>query len=104
MHAADKGSTLLVPLLLEAGADPNLRLADGATALFIAAVHGHSEIIAALLKVGADPSIRGPRDKTALDVALAQGNKEILDLPELAPLLDERKRRQRRELGTAVRN
>ena len=82
---------------MKAGADPNLRLSDGATALFVAAVHGHSEIIAALVKAGADPSISGPRGKTALDLALAQGNKEILELPEMAALLDERKRKEHRE-------
>ena len=38
MYAADKGYTLLVPPLLKAGAKPNLRAADGATALFIAAL------------------------------------------------------------------
>ena len=36
MHAADKGRSLLVPMLLKAGADRNIRASDGATALFMA--------------------------------------------------------------------
>ena len=46
MHAANKGYTLLVPLLLEAKAEVDIRAPDGATALFIAAVHGHAEVFA----------------------------------------------------------
>ena len=72
MHAADKGQALLIPLLLKAGADPNSRLADGATVLFIAAVHGHEEIVTELLNGGADPSIKGPQGKTAATVARAK--------------------------------
>ena len=43
MHAANKGYTLLVEPLLAVKADPDVQAADGATALFMAAVHGHSE-------------------------------------------------------------
>lgn len=64
-----EGYILLVEPLLAAGADPDIHLADGATALFMAAVRGHTEVIAALMKAGADPSIKGPRGKTATDVA-----------------------------------
>ena len=40
MHAVNKGYLLLVEPLLAAKADPNVRAPDGATALFMAAVHG----------------------------------------------------------------
>ena len=77
MHTADKGYALIVPALLGAGADPNLRLADGATALFIAAVHGHTEIIGFLMEAGAKVSIKGPKGKTAADGARARyGNRQ----------------------------
>ena len=69
MYAANKGYTLLVPPLLKAGAKPNLRAADGATALFIAVLRRHSEIIAMLMKAGADPKIKGPKGKRIVDVA-----------------------------------
>ena len=72
MHVVNKGFTLMVPPLLEAEADLDMRAPDGATALFMAAVHGHSEIIAQLMEAGADISIRGPKGKTASDVAQAR--------------------------------
>ena len=46
-----------------------LRGFRGATALFVAALHGHSEIVAALMKAGADTRVKGPGGKTAADVA-----------------------------------
>ena len=66
---ADKGYVLMVAPLLKAGADVNLRVPDGATALFGAALHGHSEIVAALMKAGADTRVKGPGGKTAAEVA-----------------------------------
>lgn len=86
MHAANKGYTLLVVLLLGAGVDTNLRAADGATALFVAALHGHAEIVAALLRAGADASVQGPKGRTPLELAQAQGHSKILALPEVAAL------------------
>ena len=93
MHAANKGYKLLVPPLLKAGAKPDIQAADGATALFIAALHGHLEIVAALMKAGADPLIKGPKGRTAVDVG--QENSSVLALltfrdcptcPEMAPV------------------
>ena len=72
MHAANKGYTLLVPPLLEAKADPDVRAPDGATALFMAALHKHSEIIALLMRAGANDSIKGPNRQTAGDIARVQ--------------------------------
>ena len=69
MHAVNKGYLLLVEPLLEAKADPNVRAPDGATALFMAAVHGHTDIIVMLMKAGASVSVRGPKGKTAVEVA-----------------------------------
>ena len=62
----------MVGPLLKAKADPDVQVADGATALFMASVHGHSEIIELLVKAGADIAIRGPKGKTAVGVALAR--------------------------------
>ena len=68
----DKGYVLLVEPLLRAKADPDVRAPDGATALFMAAAHGHSEIIEPLMKAGADPTIKGPKGKTATELAQAR--------------------------------
>ncbi|MCY4384584.1 MAG: ankyrin repeat domain-containing protein [Nitrospinae bacterium] len=86
MYAADKGYTLLVPPLLKAGAKPNLRAADGATALFIAALHGHSEIFAQLIRKGADVSIPGPKGKLPLEVVRDLKHMSIIALPEVVGL------------------
>ena len=72
MYVVDKGYVLLVEPLLQAKADPGVRAPDGATALFMAAAHGHSEIIEPLMKAGADPTIKGPKGKTATEVAQAR--------------------------------
>ena len=69
MHAVNKGYPLLVEPLLAAGADPDVRAPDGATALFMAAAHGHTEVVTLLMEADADASIRGPKGKTAADVA-----------------------------------
>lgn len=98
MHAANKGYTLMVPLLLEANAEVDIRAPDGATALFMAAVHGHAEIFAELMQAGADASIPGPQGRTPLDVARLKEGSRILALPEVVALLDaERVRRAREE-------
>ena len=54
---------------MKANADPDIQAADGATALFMATVHGHSEIIELLVKTGTDIWIKGPKGKTVVDVA-----------------------------------
>jgi ankyrin repeat protein len=72
MHAANRGQVLVVPRLLEAGADPNIRAPDGATALFIAALHGHAEIVDALTAAGGDPTIAGPKGRTAEQLVAAR--------------------------------
>ena len=77
MHAANKGYVLLVEMLLRSGASPDVRAADGATALFIATMNAHPEAIALLMRAGASVSIRGPRGLTAVDVArLVYGEKK----------------------------
>ena len=72
MHAVNKGYTLLVPPLVDAQANLNIRAPDGATALFMAAVQGHTEIIELLMKAGAEVSVKGPKGKTAADAARAR--------------------------------
>ncbi len=60
----------LVKVLLDAGADPNIRNEVGRTALHNAAQKGHSNIIRQLLKAGADVNAIYDDNKTALSRAL----------------------------------
>jgi hypothetical protein len=59
--AAGRGSTAMIGLLLEHGADPNRpeRIHNvGATALHGAACHGQLDALQTLLEAGADPTVR----------------------------------------------
>ena len=78
MYAVNKGYVLMVPPLLKAGADANLRAPDGATALFIAALHGNSQIVDQLLKAGANASIKGPKGRTAVDIATSNKDPDLV--------------------------
>lgn len=72
-QAAKRGNTRIVRLLLERGADANLTLADGSTALHAAcgAVQlfcGQAEAVRDLLEAGCDPRIRDSLNRRAADV------------------------------------
>merc|ERR1719166_293066 len=71
MLAVSHGRLDMVELLLEAGADVNIRDEDGSTALMCAAEHGHMEIVKLLMR---HPDINiAPADNdglTALSVAM----------------------------------
>ncbi|MBM3727445.1 MAG: hypothetical protein FJW40_18735 [Acidobacteria bacterium] len=68
-----------VKLLLERGADVNLRGNKGHTALMTAAaaVRRSPDMVRALLKAGADPNIVDAQGQTALDWARKQGETEL---------------------------
>ena len=67
--AALMGHTKIVILLLERGADVNVRSRDGGTALHAAAFLGRTEIVQLLLEKGADTRLRNNTGSTALDGA-----------------------------------
>ncbi len=67
--AALMGHTEIVALLLEHGADVNLRSKDGGTALHAAAFLGRAETVKLLLEHGADTTIRHNMGGTAIDGA-----------------------------------
>jgi ankyrin repeat protein len=75
--AARAGSTVVVEMLLQAGAGAGARLAaresKGATALHVSAEAGHEGVVAILLKAGADVSARDHKDRTPLHLAATNG-------------------------------
>jgi ankyrin repeat protein len=77
IHSAAAGRhERIVNLLLQHGADPNLREQGGFTPLHAAAQNGDVEIIRALLMGGADLTIKSSEGKTAMDVAMEAGHEK----------------------------
>ena len=68
----------MVQLLIEAGADVNIRDEDGSTALMCAAEHGHMEIVKHLLHhPDTDVSVKDNDGLTALAVAMEAGHRDV---------------------------
>ena len=66
----------IVRMLLEHGADPNIRELGGYTPLHAAAQNGDEEMIRVLLFGGADLSLASNNGKTALDLAMDAGHEK----------------------------
>lgn len=56
----------IIKLLLENGADPNIKDDNGSTALFHASANNIPETVALLLRGGADPNVQNDKGNTAL--------------------------------------
>ena len=78
MLAVSHGRLDMVQLLLEAGADINIRDEDGSTALMCAAEHGHADIVKLLMQ-HADINLAATDNDglTALTVAMEAGHRDI---------------------------
>lgn len=75
LHAATaQRQAGMVEKLLRAGANPNLKQADGFTALHSAAFHGDAAIAGLLLLFGADAQAKNDKGETAIDLALSKGH------------------------------
>ena len=79
MGVAFKGYDEIARLLIDAGADVNLRNHAGQTALMMAALVGQTDIIEMLLASGADASLRDVAGNSASSLAAAQGNTSLAD-------------------------
>ncbi|TRY77840.1 hypothetical protein TCAL_06805 [Tigriopus californicus] len=78
MLAVSHGRADMVQLLVEAGADINIRDEDGSTALMCAAEHGHMEIVKFLLHQPDTNVLAKDNDGlTALAVAMEAGHRDI---------------------------
>ncbi len=76
--AIDRGHIDMVELLLERGADPNVRSRDGEPALILAIRGGKRAIVRAVLERRADPGARAGTGYSALMVAAQAGHDGIV--------------------------
>ena len=74
--AAAGGHTRIVKLLLQLGADPNVREQGGFTPLHAAAQNDDVDTVRILLLGGADLTLMSQDGKTALDIAMDAGNEK----------------------------
>ncbi|XP_017782820.1 PREDICTED: KN motif and ankyrin repeat domain-containing protein 2 [Nicrophorus vespilloides] len=78
MLAVSHGRVDMVSLLLDAGADINIRDDDGSTALMCAAEHGHIDIVKLFLShPDCDSSIADVDGSSALKIAMEAGHRNI---------------------------
>ncbi|HOJ99045.1 MAG: ankyrin repeat domain-containing protein [Treponemataceae bacterium] len=77
--AARSGNRAMVDLLIDAGAQVNLRSEDrGSTALMDAVSGGFYEIVEDLLEAGTDVNIKSKDDQTALVIAVGKGDPQLV--------------------------
>lgn len=77
---SEEFSTKYTALLLQKGADPNIKTSDGLTSLHISAAYGRTENLKLLLCCGGDPNIRDVNYKKPIDYAEEYEFKECKDL------------------------
>lgn len=80
MFALAKGHTAIARLLIDSGADINIRNKLGVSSLMIAVAEGNEEIARKLLDKKADLTAKTDKGMTALDIAIAKGYSRIADL------------------------
>ena len=80
--ATDAGAVevAIVVALVEAGADPNARSAQGTTPLHTAAFVGDARVVRYLLAHGADITVKSDQGQTAGEIALQRGMAEVAQL------------------------
>ena len=78
--AAFKRSVPMATLLLEAGADPNIRRDDGEAPLHIAAQEGEPRMVELLIEHGADLDLENQEGMTPLAVATTNGHGKVVEL------------------------
>ena len=76
--AVAAGHDRVAQMLLQLGADPNVREQGGYTPLHAAAQNGDEDMIRILLYGGADLTLKGKDGKTPLDLAMAAGDEKTI--------------------------
>jgi uncharacterized protein len=85
MMAATSGHIAVVRLLLEHGANPDLRNFDGITALHNAVFEEQCDIVALLIQAGANPEIHDRLGNTALELAERSGHDRLVQIMRQKP-------------------
>ncbi|XP_073740780.1 fibronectin type 3 and ankyrin repeat domains protein 1 isoform X1 [Callorhinus ursinus] len=86
--SAVSGNQSAASVLIEAGADVNMRDKDGKTPLMVAVLNNHEALVQLLLDKGADASVKNEFGKGVLEMA------RVFDRQNVVSLLEERKRTQ----------
>jgi hypothetical protein len=89
---------VLLKLLLNKGANPNIQTKDGETALIALSVtEGHAQAMQLLLDHGADPTIKNSEGMTALDYVKSKGNENDPEREEKIELLEKAIKKQQQK-------
>lgn len=81
IYAASQGGHVdMVRLLLDNGANPQIRLPSGRTALFWPAARGHEKVLELLLQVGIDPTLQDDSGDSAFDYAARNGHIDAMQM------------------------
>ncbi|KAB1271757.1 Fibronectin type 3 and ankyrin repeat domains protein 1 [Camelus dromedarius] len=86
--SAVSGNQKVASLLIDAGADVNVKDKDGKTPLMVAVLNDHEELVQLLLDKGADASVKNEFGKGVLEMA------RVFDRQNVIFLLEERKKKQ----------
>nr|XP_031529887.1 fibronectin type 3 and ankyrin repeat domains protein 1 isoform X2 [Vicugna pacos] len=86
--SAVSGNQKVASLLIDAGADVNVKDKDGKTPLMVAVLNNHEELVQLLLDRGADASVKNEFGKGVLEMA------RVFDRQNVIFLLEERKKKQ----------
>ncbi|ELR51222.1 Fibronectin type 3 and ankyrin repeat domains protein 1, partial [Bos mutus] len=86
--SAVSGNQEVASLLIDAGADVNVKDKDGKTPLMVAVLNNHEELVQLLLDRGADANVKNEFGKGVLEMA------RVFDRQNVLSLLEERKRKQ----------
>jgi len=77
------GHKTIVEMLIEKGAELDIRNKDGSTCLQVAALFGHTDTVKLLLEKDADASIKNPQGLTALDIVAGDFDGQMIGVIQL---------------------
>ncbi|XP_048361691.1 fibronectin type 3 and ankyrin repeat domains protein 1 isoform X1 [Sphaerodactylus townsendi] len=83
---AISGKSDVATLLIEAGADVNLKDKDGKTPLMVAVLNNHEEVVQTLLEKGADISVKTEFGKGVMEMARSLNRMSLIALIEASKL------------------
>lgn len=81
----------MASLLIEAGADVNIKDKDGKTPLMVAVLNNHEQLVQLLLDKGADATVKNEFGKGVLEMA------RVFDRQNVLSLLEEKKKKMPRK-------